>query len=540
MMHRIEIRFSVKVIIAFLLATLMLASLRDNPIATPLTIGYADEPAINPHLKKMGVKECAACHTQPGFLYPRNGVTQFVRLTEADQWYRNDKHAYAYELIRLDLSESDLERPERLSNRTARTIVAQLGWKSGDGNFERKCLTCHTGLSPEDDWNSDSILENLPYGVQCEACHGPAEKYMQTTAHQQPAWRTKSADEKKELGMYDLSIAATCAEVCLSCHLGNLSQGRFITHDMYAAGHPPLPPFDLQTFLDAMPPHWGTVQEKPYPNPLARDASTFQYQREYLLNHFRIDASQSTTAMRDAVQQSMERSKRSMVGTEVAQNNALHLIHDAANQPEIWGDYALFDCMGCHQTLDRNRTRFRPAGRIPGRPFPPNWSALSDTHTSEASVTEAIQAKLDDIFNAVPFGDRDRWILESGPLNKYLYDRQRQAVEASQLILDSSDVTEWIDRMIQQQSPKLNDYWVAKQTAWVVRIAVNELIAHGRLDPESVADDLLALDRVLGLNLAIPQRDSVLVQQSTTLQTARSFDAATVRKHLESIRRALR
>jgi hypothetical protein len=550
MMHKIEIKFIANGIIALGLATLMLAPLLENPIA--ITIGYADEPAIsgelksdsleltNPHLKKMGVKECAACHTQPGFLYPQTGVTQFVRLTEAEQWYRNDKHAYAYELVRLDLSESDIERPERLSNRTARTIVAQLGWKSGDGNFERNCLTCHAGLLLEDNWRTDSIQENLPYGVQCEACHGPAEKYMQTTEHQQPTWRTKSPDQKKELGMYDLSIAATCAEICLSCHLGDLSQGRFITHEMYSAGHPPLPPFDLQTFLDAMPPHWGTVQEKPYPNPLARDASTFQYQREYLLNHFLIDTSQPTTAMQDAVQRSMERSKRSKVGTMVAQNTALKLIHDASQQPEFWGDYALFDCMGCHQALDRNRTRFRPAGRIPGRPFPPNWSALSDPQISFNSSTAAIQAKIDAIFNALPFGDRDRWILENASFEKYLSERRTLALVSSKLILDPSDITEWIDLMIQQQSPKLNDYWVAKQTAWMVRIAVDELVTRKHLDQESVAEDLNALDRILGLNLAIPQRESVLVQQPTTLQAARSFDAAAVQKHLEAIQRSLK
>ena len=32
--------------------------------------------------------------------------------------------------------------------------------------------------------------------------------------------------------------------MCLSCHLGNAREGRVVTHEMYAAGHPPLPGFE--------------------------------------------------------------------------------------------------------------------------------------------------------------------------------------------------------------------------------------------------------------------------------------------------------
>ncbi len=34
-----------------------------------------------------------------------------------------------------------------------------------------------------------------------------------------------------------------------------------MTHEMYAAGHPPLPSVELQTFCEEMPQHWQTPRE---------------------------------------------------------------------------------------------------------------------------------------------------------------------------------------------------------------------------------------------------------------------------------------
>ena len=36
-------------------------------------------------------------------------------------------------------------------------------------------------------------------------------------------------------------------ELCLSCHLGSTSENKMVTHAMYAAGHPPLPGFEMET-----------------------------------------------------------------------------------------------------------------------------------------------------------------------------------------------------------------------------------------------------------------------------------------------------
>jgi hypothetical protein len=73
----------------------------------------------------------------------------------------------------------------------------------------------------------------------------------------------------------------------------------------------------------------------------------------------------------------------------------------------------------------------------------------------------------------------------------------------------------------------------------MVQVATQELIDKKQLDASLIADDLAALDRILHLNLQIPQRESVLKSQETTLKLAQSFDANEVRKHLEAIRKAL-
>src|SRR5207248_334113 len=42
----------------------------------------------------------------------------------------------------------------------------------------------------------------------------------------------------------------------------NVKEGKIVTHEMYAAGHPPLPGIEIATFGDALPRHWETLTEK--------------------------------------------------------------------------------------------------------------------------------------------------------------------------------------------------------------------------------------------------------------------------------------
>src|SRR5437763_622141 len=62
-------------------------------------------------------------------------------------------------------------------------------------------------------------------------------------------WRSLKRPEKEiKHGMRDLWDPAKRTELCVSCHIGNEKEGKVLTHEMYVAGHPPLPSFDMATF----------------------------------------------------------------------------------------------------------------------------------------------------------------------------------------------------------------------------------------------------------------------------------------------------
>ena len=42
------------------------------------------------------------------------------------------------------------------------------------------------------------------------------------------------------------------AKLCSACHVGNVEDGKLVTHEMYAAGHPPLPGIEIVAFCDAL------------------------------------------------------------------------------------------------------------------------------------------------------------------------------------------------------------------------------------------------------------------------------------------------
>ena len=51
---------------------------------------------------------------------------------------------------------------------------------------------------------------------------------------------------------------------CATCHVGSPADGKFVTHEMYAAGHPPLPPLEVMTFSRDQPMHYKLPKDLPY------------------------------------------------------------------------------------------------------------------------------------------------------------------------------------------------------------------------------------------------------------------------------------
>jgi hypothetical protein len=530
---------------------------------------HADQPsamtATKPVLAtNVGLKECAACHSNPSPIYQQLDVTQFVRLVESTEWLQRDKHAYAYELIKIDgLSPDEMGLPNRQSNQRSLTILQNLQWNVThdtqtnqwivkDDRFAQQCLTCHVGSDHRKPLPDPKVLQ---FGVQCESCHGPGSEYIQTQNHQQTSWRAKSPDQKAQLGMWNLGSPTETAKICYSCHMGDLSQNRFITHQFYAAGHPPLPPVELQTFLDAMPPHWRTLQEKPYPTILNESASTrdlllkpnvteeFEMQREYLQANFGpIRSGRDYETLKEEIRNDFPRTRRAMIGGLVAKNVGLEMIHQLAEDTQRWGDYAIYDCMGCHQELRKPTQRMVSLGRVPGRAYPHRWW-ISETPLESLSdplpLKSVLQTTLDS-FDRFPFGDREQIALSA---DNHLEQLQQQSLNLKAIeraALSPTDVRYWVAQLIREREPMLYDYWTAKQTAWMVRVATEELISHNALPQSAVRTDLNALKEMLNLQLKTnaPQ-SSILISLPSTLATARDFHAdeciAIFRSILETI-----
>jgi hypothetical protein len=513
-------RLSIPWILAWVLPGVM--SILDSTPVAAAEPPHADPLSIPHGATSIGVKECAACHSAPSPIYKALGVTRFVRLIEAQEWLDRDKHAYAYQLVRQDLSPDELKKEERKSNRLSIEITSKLEWiardgeNKGDGNFERKCLTCHVGKSATE--HSATVDANLAvqFGVQCESCHGPGSEYTKLEHHQQVSWRTKTPEQKSELGMWDLSSPSTAAKVCLSCHLGNIDQSRFVTHEMYAAGHPVLPPFDLQVFLNAMPPHWQTLKEK----------SSFEERPKYIEAHY--DIAGNTDEIQSAIKSSYDKTRRSMIGGLVANDLGIELIHQGAADAKTWGDYSIYNCMGCHQELKKNSTQVRRESRTPGRPFPANWLTLDypKMHTTSFDSHTALTREMLASFNTVPFGDVRRLTQLSENHLQSLADRFQDRRKMEKQVMSKKDVHEWLAFLNTSRQAALTDYWVAKQTAWMVCVAIDELVEHGELAIDVVSLNRNELRQLLRLDLQLPQRQSVLIAQKDALQTAQKFDSA--------------
>lgn len=111
-----------------------------------------------------------------------------------------------------------------------------------DTTKSAQCTVCH---SPMQSAAPERLVHDLKpnRGVSCEACHGPAEKWLRF--HTRP---DVSHAQRVAAGMRDLENPAQRANTCAGCHL-HLPSG------LQAAGHSELR-FELARQLAELPPHW--------------------------------------------------------------------------------------------------------------------------------------------------------------------------------------------------------------------------------------------------------------------------------------------
>jgi len=257
--------------------------------------------------KSLGVASCSnsLCHGATEY-WKSSNVLQNEYLT----WHRTDKHARAYAVLQNDLSKE---------------IANKLGLDK-PAHESPVCLDCHAHNVPANRRGDKFVLSD---GITCEACHGPAERWV--TSHVEPS---ATHARNRAHGLFPTGDDVERARLCLSCHFGN-SQ-KFVTHRIMAAGHPRMS-FELDTFAQIGPAHWRIDED--------------WTKRKGEWNGVRAWA----------------------VGQAVAAQELLKILVDPKRGRDgLFPELVLFDCHSCHHPMaDKRNTAARlKAG--------PGWVRLND------------------------------------------------------------------------------------------------------------------------------------------------------------------
>jgi Cytochrome c554 and c-prime len=278
----------------------------DRALILPLLFALAPALAAPPPLpdearnRSLGVASCASslCH---GSVQPWREARALQN--EYVTWSRNDRHAHAYETL---LSERSTAIARKLG-------LAEPPQQAG------VCLACHAHNVPPARRTSGFVLGD---GVGCEACHGPAERWIKP--HVEPG---ASHAKLMPLGLYPVWEPLARARLCLGCHFGNAQ--KLVTHRMMAAGHPRLS-FEIDTFMHIQPTHYG--------------------------------APRATGG--EAIAQGM---RVWSLGQALAALELLELFgHPTRGRDGMFPELVLFDCNACHHRMSESRNAGARLGVGPG------------------------------------------------------------------------------------------------------------------------------------------------------------------------------
>ncbi len=270
--------------------------------------------------------------------------------------------------------------------------------------------------------------------------------------------------------MRDLTPARQQAQLCLECHVGNIEKGMFVTHDMYAAGHPPLPAVELRTLIEEMPRHWQSPKDL-----LAEGFHKTPSGQAYFTANYgvTVEGEAPRTATWDV--------QTIAVGALVAEQKWI----DMLVSPKHWGDYALYDCAACHHELryDSVRQQRRSPG-APGRPRLIEWphpGALAVTAALGDDQFQPAWLQLQAAVKKRPFGDRQAVVASGQALNKQI-TQSLDRLALNRLPADYG--SRLLAALCETPDESLLDYQTARWINWSAR---GLLQSQGSQDPK-IAD----------------------------------------------------
>ena len=309
-------------------------------------VAAAAEPATTQY-KHLGAASCGSgvCHGKDKAQTERD----VVLLNESRTWQYCDDHSKAF---------------KALSNPRSQAIAAKLGIPSAAAS--NLCLDCHADNIPK---AMQGPKFQLSDGIDCEACHGGAEKWIESHAR-----KSVSHGDNVAAGMYPSEQPLRRAELCLSCHMG--TRDKFATHMIMGAGHPRLV-FELQAYAFNQPAH-VQVESASGNGECVRRKDRVADLRYHIEDMNLWVAGQIENARRYL---ELLQSRMPVSGSFLP-------------------DLALYDCFSCHHPIDKDKQRWSRERAGPG--IQPGTLRLQMHHLHMLQIiTEALASdSLNELVNA--------------------------------------------------------------------------------------------------------------------------------------------
>ncbi len=384
--------------------------------------------------QSIGTVNCttSTCH---GAITPWEGSN--VLQNEYTTWSRLDKHARAFGVLYND-------RSKKIAQRLA---LKQPAYES------KICLDCHAHNPPTSQRGGRFAISD---GVSCEACHGPAGKWVQT--HTGASHADNIAN-----GLYPTNQPVEQAKLCLSCHFG--AESRPMTHRIMGAGHPRLS-FEIDTFSAIEPAHWRI------------DADWNKRKGSY--DPMRIWA----------------------LGQVIAVQELLDTLTDPKRGRDgLFPELVLFDCHACHHPMSKDQYSAR-TGVGPGRIRLNDSNMLmlrAIVHAVAPGKADAFDAQVARLHAAVagnPEADGADPLAEAKKLSLMLNDITTAFAQYNFTVLDLQRV---FDALVAQAAREsYSDYAGAEQAYMAITSVASSLEKRdGLKSTDAVNKRLLSLRRLL-------------------------------------------
>ena len=436
-----------------------------------------------------GARHCTGCHDQP------SKKTDHCQMTEWLTWNKMDKHRIAFDWF-------DDDKKTTPAGLRAQRIADNLGIASL--HQAKQCLGCHSMNVPENTPTAyfENPLQRAREGVTCVACHGGSKEWViEHVAAADPDWKnTRGPDRWQKYGLTHLKNPVNQARLCISCHVGDTDDqlGRRISHEMYAAGHPPLQGLEVASFIAEMPRHWLSSNETQDPLELKKTPTA------------------SAVELLAASGLILLRTELALIGDSMDPHKTSGINRD----PE----FSVFDCSACHHNIASPKSRWRQTRQsagAPGRPRLPQWprrlvrlslilAAPDDWKATENQIHELIQ-KVDLELTKSPYGSD----------SKNQENAIRQAIALLDRIIQKlHDQWNQTGKMISGEFPKSFELFLdslltelpldpfdfdsARQIAWALRISLFSL---DKSRSDKVMTQMNEIDNLLGLSLRASQSD---------------------------------